>query len=498
MRLTTGAEKGSIVTNLKLAKDGQTVLIPQPSDNPDDPLNWSSFKKHMILICVAFGAFAGDIGSGAGVGTIVVQGIEWNMSPVVVNYATNLNVIMCGVSGLLWMPLLNYWGRTPVLFWSSVLGAAFTLGCALAPSFPAFYGFRTLQGVTQSTGQTIGLAFVHDMFFFHEHARKIGIWYAIYIISPFFGPFCGNFIVGTLGTWRPVFWLVFAWSCMLLTLIHLFGDETYYKRSVPVAEQPPRGRGQAARLSRVLGIWGIQHHGKGYFLPLARCYARLGEVLFKPVIPLMMFFYCLIFMWSIGINITSSILLQTPVEDGGYGFSAIASGYMYFTPFVAILIGELFGHYFNDWIATRYVKKHNGLFVPEARLWTNYIGGVFMVPGLVLVGQTLEHHLHWAGIVLGWGMFQFGVMIVSVATVAYVLDCYPTASGETSALINFARVLGGFTVGYFQQAWGLKMGFGASFGIQGAIVVGAYVLLVCVQVYGARLRRWAGPVKLVA
>ena len=116
------------VTNLKLAKDGQTVLIPQPSDNPDDPLNWSSFKKHMILICVAFGAFAGDFGSGAGVGTIVVQGIEWNMSPVVVNYATNLNVIMCGVSGILWMPLLNYWGRTPVLFWSSVLGCCFHPG----------------------------------------------------------------------------------------------------------------------------------------------------------------------------------------------------------------------------------------------------------------------------------------------------------------------------------------------------------------------------------
>ena len=161
-------------------------------------------------------------------------------------------------------------------------------------------------------------------------------------------------------------------------------------------------------------------------MPLARCYARLAEVLFKPVIPLMMMFYLVTFMWSIGINVTSSILLQTPVEAGGYGFSSVACGYMYFTPFVAILIGELFGHYFNDWIATRYVKKHNGLFVPEARLWTkNYVGGVFMVPGLVLVGQTLEHHLHWAGIVLGWGMFQFGVMIVSVATVAYVLDCYP-------------------------------------------------------------------------
>lgn len=82
---------------LKLAQDGhvswivgigcsislttpQTVLIPQPSDDPDDPLNWSWFKKHMILVIVALGAFAGDFGSGAGISTIVLQGEEWHMS----------------------------------------------------------------------------------------------------------------------------------------------------------------------------------------------------------------------------------------------------------------------------------------------------------------------------------------------------------------------------------------------------------------------------------
>lgn len=34
---------------LKKAADG-TVLIPQPSDDPRDPLNWSPWKKSSILI----------------------------------------------------------------------------------------------------------------------------------------------------------------------------------------------------------------------------------------------------------------------------------------------------------------------------------------------------------------------------------------------------------------------------------------------------------------
>lgn len=51
----------------------------------------------MILCIVSLGAFLGDFGSGAGIQTIGLQGEEWHMSPVHVNYAGNLNVIMLWV-----------------------------------------------------------------------------------------------------------------------------------------------------------------------------------------------------------------------------------------------------------------------------------------------------------------------------------------------------------------------------------------------------------------
>lgn len=86
-------EKGDLGT-LKLAKNGHTVLVPQPTTNPDDPLNWSWRKKHTMLAIVALTAFLGDFGSAAGVPTIVLQGAEWNLSPAHVNEAGNLNVLM--------------------------------------------------------------------------------------------------------------------------------------------------------------------------------------------------------------------------------------------------------------------------------------------------------------------------------------------------------------------------------------------------------------------
>jgi hypothetical protein len=42
------ADAGS--KDVKLASDGKTVLIPQPSDDPNDVLNWSAGKKYRVLL----------------------------------------------------------------------------------------------------------------------------------------------------------------------------------------------------------------------------------------------------------------------------------------------------------------------------------------------------------------------------------------------------------------------------------------------------------------
>jgi hypothetical protein len=80
--------------SLKLADDGHTVLIPQPTSDPNDPLNWSWKRKHLMLAIVSLTAFLGDFGSGAGIPLIVLQGEEWGLGPAEVNKAGNLNVLM--------------------------------------------------------------------------------------------------------------------------------------------------------------------------------------------------------------------------------------------------------------------------------------------------------------------------------------------------------------------------------------------------------------------
>lgn len=60
---------------VQTAKDGVTVLIPQPSTDPNDPLNWSPMKKHYILFVISVVAFMADFGSSMGIVTLLPQAL---------------------------------------------------------------------------------------------------------------------------------------------------------------------------------------------------------------------------------------------------------------------------------------------------------------------------------------------------------------------------------------------------------------------------------------
>ena len=60
---------------LQVAHDGKTVLIPQPSSDPNDPLNWSRLKKHVTLLVITVVAFLPDFGSSIGIVALLPQAV---------------------------------------------------------------------------------------------------------------------------------------------------------------------------------------------------------------------------------------------------------------------------------------------------------------------------------------------------------------------------------------------------------------------------------------
>lgn len=465
--------------HLKTNKDG-VVLIPQPSEDPNDPLNWSWLKKHAVFASLLPGCFLTDWVITWGTTVFEQQAPVWHMSVPDVANSISGAIFMQGPGGLLAVPLCQRYGRLPVLFWSQFLCLVCTIGAYGASSYAGFTACRTLQGFFGAPPQVIGLSMIHDMFFFHERARKINIWAFSFLIGPYLGPFISAFLAEKL-SWRNNFGVLCGFYGFSVLMILAFGDETLYDREKQ-GEKVTR-TGAVERISRLTGIAGVRDcEGRPSLWEVTK---DLFGLLARPYLLLPTFgFVTWITMWTIGIVSTITQFIKPPP----YLFSDTATALMYFAPMIGTLAAEFWGHWFNDFLCNRYIKTHGGHYAPENRLWGVYPAWIIGIAGLITFGETLQHHKSWVGIAFGWGMNCFSTLGTTVAISAYILDVFPQHAALASAWINAFRTVGGFCVVYFQVKWVAHSGPAVTFGCQAAIVAFFIISIIATQLKGASWR----------
>ena len=68
-------------SDLRTAKDGHTVLVPQPTDDPNDPLNWRPRMKWLMLFLISMISFLSDFGTTTGIPAFLPQAKCVSISP---------------------------------------------------------------------------------------------------------------------------------------------------------------------------------------------------------------------------------------------------------------------------------------------------------------------------------------------------------------------------------------------------------------------------------
>ncbi|KAF2136895.1 uncharacterized protein K452DRAFT_302392 [Aplosporella prunicola CBS 121167] len=495
------SEQGSqLSAGVRLAPDGTTPLVPQPSADPQDPLNWSWAKKHAVLLALIPGCLLSDWALTWGSTVFELQAQDWDMAVQAVSNSLSPGIFMQAPGGILAVPLCQRYGRLPVLFWSQLLSLAVIIGATLAPTYGGFTACRALQGFFGAAPQVIGLSVIHDMFFFHERARKINIWAASFLIGPYIGPFISSLILLKLA-WRPDFAVLAGFYAFSVLAVLLLGDETLFDRGGALGLHQSKSKRKTTRLALLVGLAGLRAKGRPKIRTvlrhqlalLARPYLLLPSALF--LTPLTM--------WTIGLVSTIPLftLPPPPPAGTGYAFSYLGFALLYLAPIVGTLLAEAYGHYANDLILRRHLHKHNHtqhapttLPVPEARLTAVYPPLTLGVAGLVLFGQTLQQHHHWAALAVAWGMVTFATLATTTPISAYVLDTFPLHAAPAAAWLNAWRVVGGFSVVYFQLGWVARAGPGVAFGCQGAVIAAVGCAVVVTQRFGRAWReRWPVP-----
>ncbi|KAH8902993.1 MFS general substrate transporter [Coniochaeta sp. PMI_546] len=469
-------------------------LVPQPTVSPEDPLNWSWWKKHAVLAALIPGCLLSDWTLTWGTTVFELQAPEWfvHMTVPAVAQSVSPGIFMQGPGGLLAVPLCQRYGRLPVLFWSQLLSLIVTIGATFAPGYASFTAMRTLQGFFGAAPQVIGLSIIHDMFFFHERTRKINIWAASFLIGPYLGPFISSLLLLKLD-WRSDFGILAGFYGFSVLMVVIFGDETLFDRNgidkLPVGHRQPFQRRQPFSMARHLThlLVGVPARRRSAKVPtLLTVLKHQCSLLTRPylLIPTALF-VTPVTMWTIGMVSTISMFVLPP-SPMGYGFSYVALSMLYFAPMIGTMVAEAWGHWFNDVLARRYRQ-------PEGRLAAVYPAAVIGAAGLVVFGQTLENHLSWVGLAFGWAMLCFCTLACMTAISAYLLDCFPAHAALASAWINCWRVVGGFAVVYFQMEWVHRSGPGTAFGYQGVIIAATTVTVLVTQVWGSCWREKYPP-----
>ncbi|KAF8480331.1 major facilitator superfamily domain-containing protein [Russula ochroleuca] len=476
----------TVASRLKLSPDGKIVLWPQPADDPEDPQNWSERRKSIQLTIITLAAIVPDFDSGIGIASIFALANQYHSTTGEINNLTsNWSIFLLGWGALVAVVFIRRYGRLPVIFWSQFLAFGFLVGCTFAPNLKTFAAMRCLTAFFGTCPQVTGLYVVTDMYPFHRQARKLNIWTMGFIISPFLSPFAFGFLVAR-ASWRWAYGIGSMYSLCVLFLIAFFGRETMYDRGARNLPSRPAG-GLCYRIETLVGITGVKM--AKYRASWYEAVSAPFKLFWRPHLLSIMVFEALLFGFGIGINVTNAVFLGSP-PPVGFGFSQFAIAGAYATPMVAVIIGEVIGHFANDAIMRVTTRRNRGVFEAESRLWACYIAIPLYICGFIVLGEAFQKHDSVGALVMGWGIAEVAIMVNTVAVYAYTNDCFPKHQGEISALLNLARVLGGFSVAYFQVPWAVKHGALQTFGCEAAIVAGLFVLIVpTIQLTGRTLRR---------
>ncbi|KAK4542163.1 hypothetical protein LTR36_007010 [Oleoguttula mirabilis] len=147
------------MAHIKRDKDG-LPLVPQPTDDPLDPLNWHPWIKLLVLFEVSVFTLLTLLSASVITPTFQVLSEYLHRGMPQTAYITSIFVLFGGCSAVLWNPVANVYGRRPVYITSLVACIAFLVASGAARSYSELLAFRALNGFFGGVSLSLGSATV--------------------------------------------------------------------------------------------------------------------------------------------------------------------------------------------------------------------------------------------------------------------------------------------------------------------------------------------------
>lgn len=225
----TDMEKGANSSGLKTTEKG-IILHPQPSDSPNDPLNWSwwtKFYQYSILIFIT--AFTAATSNDAGAIQDSLNEI-YDISYNVMNTGAGVLFASIGLCTLILGPTAFLYGRKMTYIICILLGLGGAAWFGKSDRASDTVWSQLFVGASEGCAEATLQLSISDMFFSHQLSLALTLYIIATSAGTYLGPLIAGFIV-EYATFRWVGWIAVIISGVLLVVMIFTQYETYFDRS---------------------------------------------------------------------------------------------------------------------------------------------------------------------------------------------------------------------------------------------------------------------------
>ncbi|KAI1445499.1 MFS general substrate transporter [Annulohypoxylon stygium] len=492
-------------------ESNETVLFPQPSSDPNDPLRWPKWRKHVVFfsICLfsCLNNFSGTVLSDSFFPISEDLGISLEDAAGLISWG----ILTQGVANLFWVPTAIYLGKRPVFILSCAICFVGAIWAAASTRYGSLLGGCIFGSFGGGASEALGAAIVNDIYFMHERGTKMS-WYIIFIaFGSSLGPLCGGYLIEYKG-WAWGKWLSAILLGVNLLLIIFFAPETRYKRSPnpvvrsdssAVSESPSEkiagNRYEHLEVENRNLQWNQLNntiHRKTHWESLnpwsgVDKSASYWSLVFRPI-PLLAYPACFFATLTYSLSLAPTVMVNTVSSSvlipPPYNFSVGAVGLINIPGMIGQAIGAIIGGVCIDKWSEYCAKRNNGVFVPETRLFLFFIPTIIVFVGIVLFGFSVEQQMSWPVIFVAYGLMSVGLTGSASITMTYVCDCYFPVSAECLEMINGIKNVVAFGLIHGVVPWVTNMGYAKAFGTLGGIFGGLMAFVVPLLVWGPEIR----------
>ena len=179
----------------------EIILQPRPTDDPNDPLNWTKPEKAWNFTLVSF--YILMVFVNLDIGTVI-----WGDTSRELGYTIQENTWGFGINCLglafgciLFIPFALKYGRRPVYIISTAVDMATAIWQAKMVTTGDLFGANILSGLAGAISETICQMTIADMFFVHQRGTANGVYVTTVNAGAFLGPVAAGYSAGSQG-WR--------------------------------------------------------------------------------------------------------------------------------------------------------------------------------------------------------------------------------------------------------------------------------------------------------